>query len=80
MTKTTEYTRGVIAITDMARGINTNIGSYLEHFSIENFEFIVRLSNGGVKIARELAADYEMRPGRVTREGIKIVAESYWKN
>jgi len=45
MTKTTEYTRGVIAITDMARGMNA-----------------------------------KMQPGRVTREGVKVVVESYWKN
>lgn len=80
MTKTTEHTKGVMAITDLARGINANIGTYMEHFSIENFEYIVRLSNGGIKIAKELAKDFEIQPVRITRAGIKTVAESYWKN
>lgn len=80
MTKTTEQTRGVIAITELVREINPNIGTYEEHFSIENFEFIVRLSNGGIKIARELARDYEMDAGSIIRKAIEDVAASYWKN
>ena len=80
MTKTTEYARGVIAITDLARELNPNIGSYREHFIIENFGFIVQLSNGGIKIPRELAQDHEANPHHITRENIKAVAESYWKN
>lgn len=80
MTSTTEYARGVIAITDMAREINPTIGSYREHFIIENFGFIVQLSNGGLKIPRALAQDYEMLPWTIAKEKIKAVAESYWRN
>jgi hypothetical protein len=80
MTTTTEYARGVIAITDLARQINPNIGSYKEHFIIENFGFIVQLSNGGIKIPRELAQEYELQPWNVAKNSIKAVAESYWKS
>jgi hypothetical protein len=80
MTSTTEYARGVIAITDMAREINPNIGSYKEHFIIENFGFIVMLSNGGIKIPRELAQDYEVQPWNFVKDRIRGVAASYWKS
>ena len=80
MNKTTEYTKAVIAITELARGINANIGRYQEHFSIENFGFIIRLTNGGIKMPREFVQEYEMHPSRVTREAVKVVAESYWKS
>ena len=80
MKKSTEFTTGVINITNLAREVNPEIGSYQEHFSIENFGFIVLLSNGGVKISRELAHFCETLPGSVTKESIKVVAESYWRN
>ena len=80
MTKTTECVRGVIAITDLARELNPDIGSYKEHFIIENFGFVVQLSNGGIKIPRELARDYEVQPWNIAKDRIKAVTESYWKN
>ncbi len=78
MKKSTDYSKGVIAITNMAKEINPKIGSYQEHFLIENFGFIVRLSNGGIKIPSEAAKDYEANPQSITKEIIQAVAESYW--
>jgi hypothetical protein len=78
MIKSTDYSNGVMAITNLAREINPQIGNYQEHFFIENFGFIVRLSNGGIKIPSEVAKDYEVNPHTVTRAIVKEVAESYW--
>jgi hypothetical protein len=78
MNKTNDYSKGVMAITNMAKEVNPKIGSYREHFLIENFGFIVRLSNGGIKIPTEVAKNYETHPASLTKEIIQAVAESYW--
>lgn len=80
MEKSKEYTTGIIIITNLARKLNPDIGLYLEHFHIENFGFIVRLSNGGIKISKDLAHYCEMLPDGIANDRIKLVAESFWKN
>jgi hypothetical protein len=80
MTKTTDYSKGVMEITRLAREFNPRIGNYQEHFIIENFGFIVSLSNGSIKIPVDLAKHCEEEPATLTREMIKTVAESYWTN
>lgn len=77
MQKTTEYQNAVTAIVSRASGINPKIGSYMEHFINESFNFTVRLDNGRVSISRELAQDYQATGGRIEQERIIHVANSY---
>ena len=78
MNKTTDYSKAVMAITNLAKEVNPRIGSYREHFLIENFGFIVRLSNGGIKIPTEAAKNYETHPAGLTKEILKTIAGSFW--
>jgi hypothetical protein len=79
MTKTDEYRNGVIAVTSLARTINSEIGSYQEHFINESFGFSVRLSNGAINMSVEVAQDYEAQPSSVTIERIENVAKTFRK-
>lgn len=79
MTKTDKCKRGVISITNLAREINPEIGSYQEHFINELFGFSVRLSNGAISMSIEVAEDYEVQPSSVTQERIEKVANSFRK-
>jgi len=77
MVKTDKNKRGIIALTDFARTINGEIGSYQEHFINENFHYIVRLDNGRIDIPVENAQDYEVQPGSISDEQIIRIANSY---
>ena len=80
MTKTEEYKNGVIAITNLARTINPEIGFYQEHFINENFGFSVRLSNNGaISMSREIAQDFEAMPNSISQERIQNVAKTFRK-
>ena len=79
MTKTNDHRSGVIAVTSLARTINSEIGSYQEHFINERFGFSVRLSNGAIDMSREVAQDYEAQPSSVTADRIQIVANTFRK-
>ena len=79
MTKTDKYRNGVISVTGLARKVNPEIGSYLEHYINEGFEFSVKLSNGAINMSIEVAQDYEAQPSSVTSERIQKVAATYRK-
>ncbi len=77
MQKSTDYTNGVIGVVNLARKFNNEIGVYSEHFINENFQFIVRLSNGRLKMSTEIAQDYEAQPTSVTGDRVKAVADTF---
>lgn len=80
MKKTGENLRGVIAVTNLARQINSEIGDYEEHFINENFGYSVRLSNkGAITMSSEIAQDYEVLPSSVTPQRVQQVANSFRK-
>lgn len=79
MTKTTQYQRGVEAVTSYARALNPEIGTYQEHFINERFGFSVRLSNGVINMSIEVAQDYEAQPSSVTQDRIEKVAKTFRK-
>ena len=77
MTKTTEYTDGVTGLIEKARRYNPQIGAYQEHFINEQFGFTARLSNGGIRIPRETAQDYEAMPSSINEERLKGIASTF---
>ena len=78
MTKTDRYSNGVQAVTNLARGINSEIGYYKEHYFTET-GFAVKLSNGAINMSVEVTQDYEAQPSSVTPERIQRVADTYRK-
>lgn len=40
MQKSTDYTKGVIGVVNLARNLNNEIGVYQEHFINENFHLL----------------------------------------
>jgi hypothetical protein len=79
MTKTDKYRNGVISVTGLARIVNPEIGSYIEHYINEGFGFSVKLSNGAINMSIEVAQDYEAQPSSVTPERIEKVATTFRK-
>jgi hypothetical protein len=80
MIKTDQYRNGVIGIISLARRINPKIGSYIEHYNNDGFDFAVRLSDtGAITMQPELAHDYETQPSRVSPDKILKVANTYRK-
>jgi hypothetical protein len=79
MEKTNLNTRGVSALTSLARLTNPIIGTYQEHFINEDFGFTVRLSNGAIRMSKEVAEDYELQPSSVTQDRIDKIANTYRK-
>lgn len=79
MVKTNANTAGVMGVTSLARNLNTQIGSYQEHFLNENFGYSVRLTNGAIRMSREIAEDFETMQSSVTDERVQRVAETYRK-
>lgn len=79
MEKTDKYRNGVISVTGLARTVNSEIGSYVEHYINEGFGFSVKLSNGAINMSIEVAQDYEAQPSSVTPERVEKVASTYRK-
>ena len=79
MKKTTALTIGVTGIVLQARTFHQEIGTYQEHYINENYNFTVKLSNGEMDMALEIAMDYEARPSSVTSDRIDIVAGTFRK-
>lgn len=79
MYKSNSHTNGVKGITYLAQRMNLEIGSYLEHYINENYDFIVKLSNGKIDMSIEIAQDYEARPSSVTFDRYEIVADTFRK-
>jgi len=77
MERTTQNKRGVMALTSLVRVANSKIGDYQEHFINEDFGFSVRLSNGAIRMSREVAEDYESQPSSVTRDRINKIANTF---
>lgn len=65
MQKTTQYQRGVMGITNLARSINPEIGNYVEHYINEMFGISVKLTNGAINMAVEIAQDFEANPNSI---------------
>ena len=59
MQKTTQYQRGVMGITNLARSINPEIGNYVEHYINEMFGISVKLSNGAINLSVEIVQVFE---------------------
>jgi hypothetical protein len=78
MTKTDRYINGVQAVTNLVRGINSEIGYYKEHYFTET-GFAVKLSNGAINMSVEVAQDYEAQPSSVTPERIKSIVDTFRK-
>lgn len=55
MIKTTKNSSGVMGITSLSRNLNSEIGSYQEHYINENFGYTVRLTNGAINMSSEIA-------------------------
>ncbi len=79
MTKTDKYRNGVIGVTNLARIVNPEIGSYQEHYINEGFGFSVRLSNGAINMSIEVAQDYEAQQSSVTPDRVEKIANTYRK-
>jgi hypothetical protein len=79
MQKTTQYQRGVMDITNLARSINPEIGNYVEHYINEMFGISVKLSNGAINVTVEIAQDFEINPGYVDLVRIENTAKSFRK-
>lgn len=80
MTRTEQNKSGVIAVTNRARRMNPEIGSYEEHFVDENSGFTVRLNNGAINMSVEIAQDYEVLSWSVSPARIVHVAKTFKKN
>lgn len=79
MKKTNSHTNGVMGIIFLAQKVNSEIGSYVEHYINERFNFTVKLSNGTINMTLEDAQDYEARPSSVTFDRFEIVAKTFKK-
>ena len=79
MKKTDAYTNGVIGVTFLAQTINPEIGSYVEHYINENYNFTVKLSNGAIDMTIRDTQDYEERPSSVTSDRAVIIAKTFSK-
>lgn len=79
MQKTTQYQRGVMGITNLARSINPEIGNYVEHYINEMFGISVKLSNGAINITVEIAQDFEANPNSIDSTRIENVSKSFRK-
>ena len=77
MQKTTQYQRGVMGITNLARSINPEIGNYVEHYINEMFGISVKLSNGAINITVEIAQDFEANPNSIDSTRIENVSKSF---
>jgi hypothetical protein len=76
---TNAHTNGVIGVTFLAQKINHEIGSYIEHYINESFNFTVKLSNGEIDMTIRDAQDYEARPSSVAFDRFEIVAKTFRK-
>lgn len=79
MQKTTQYQRGVMGITNLARSINPEIGNYVEHYINEMFGISVKLSNGAINITVEIAQDFEANPNSIDSTRIENVSKTFRK-
>jgi len=79
MYKSNSHTNGVKGIIYLAQTINSEIGSYQEHFINENYNFTVKLSNGEIVMSIKIAQDYESRPRSVAYDRYEIVADTFRK-
>jgi hypothetical protein len=79
MHKTTQYQRGVMGITNLARTINPEIGNYVEHYINEMFGITVKLSNGTISMSFEIAQDFEANPNSIDPIRIEKVSKSFKK-
>lgn len=79
MQKTTQYQRGVMGITNLARSINPEIGNFVEQFINEMFGISVKLFNGAISMSVEIAQDIEANPNTIDSIRIEKVAKSFIK-
>jgi hypothetical protein len=79
MTETDQYRNGVIGVTNLARSINVQIGSYQKHHFSETMGFSVSLSNGAINMSIDIAHDFETQPSSITPDQIKMVANTFRK-
>ena len=79
MKKTEACTNGVIGVTFLVHTINPEIGSYVEHYINENYNFTVKLSNGVIDMTIRDAQDYEARPSSVASDRVVIIAKTFRK-
>ena len=79
MQKTTQYQRGVMGITNLARTINPEIGNYVEHYINEMFGISVKLSNGAINMSVEIAQDFEANPNSIDSTRIENVSKTFRK-
>lgn len=79
MQKTTQYQRGVMGITNLARSINPEIGNYVEHYINEMFGISVKLSNGAINMTVEIAQDFEANPNSIDSTRIENVSKTFRK-
>lgn len=77
MTKTNKNQSGVRGCVSLAKKVNSEIGSYVEHFITTNFNYRVKLSNGALTVPTEAAQDYEAQPSTVTPDRVKLIADSF---
>jgi hypothetical protein len=77
MQKTTQYQKGVIGVTNLARVLNPEIGNYVEHYTNEMFDISVKLSNGGLSMTIEIAQDFEANPKSVDTSRIENIAKTF---
>lgn len=79
MIKTTKNSSGVMGITSLSRNLNSEIGSYQEHYINENFGYTVRLTNGAINMSSEIAEDYENQRNSITNDRIEKVVNTFRK-
>ncbi|MDR1759159.1 MAG: hypothetical protein LBR60_01380 [Fibrobacter sp.] len=72
------YQKGVEEVVRRVHSMDSEIGSYKDHtYDPSANGFIVELSNGFLKMSREVARDCEEAPDSVTRERVRKVAETF---
>ena len=77
MQNTTQYQRGVMGITNLARSINREIGNYVEHYINEMFGILVKLYNGAINMTVEIAQDFEANPNAIDSIRIENVSKTF---
>lgn len=77
---TSQYKTGVLNLIARIKNYNPEIGQYISHSLAHDKEFVIRLSNGTLKVPPEVAHSQEVFPALVPEAWIMEIERSYVKN
>jgi len=78
MIETNQYKKGVIALIQIAKKLNSQLGAYKNHFITEKAQFIIELTNGWLEVDIYIARECEENSEAIMPEKLKKAAQSYW--